>query len=124
MFEEMARTWTTNFASDATLPIRDHVGPSFVSIDGVGHELDVIVAGTGDAPGDREIVAIGEAKAGEVVTTRHLSRLERARAALGANAAHARLVLFGERVDERLAQLASERGDVDVVDLERLYTGD
>ena len=115
--------WTANFASDATIPIRDYVGPSFVSIDRVDHELDVVVAGAGDVPSDREIVAVGEAKSGEVMTPRHLQRLERARAALGANAAHAKLLLFGERVDERLVQLAAERDDVELVDLDRLYAG-
>lgn len=102
---------------------RDHVGQSFVSIDGVDHELDVLIAGPGDAPSDREIVALGEATSGEELTTRHLVALERARTALGANASHAKLLLFGERVHERLVQLAAERGDVEIVDLDRLYTG-
>ena len=124
VFEEMARRWVANFASDVTVPIRDHVGPSFVSIDGVDHELDVVVAGTGDVPGEREIIALGEAKSGEEITARHLLRLERARAALGANASHAKLLLFGERVDEKLVQFAAERDDVEIVNLDRLYTGD
>jgi AAA+ ATPase superfamily predicted ATPase len=123
VFEEMARTWTTNFASEATMPIRDHVGPSIVSIDGVDHEVDVVVARSGEAPGDREIVALGEAKSGEEMTTRHLLRLERVRAALGANASHATLFLFGERMNDNLVQRAAERDDVEIVDLDRLYTG-
>ncbi len=123
VFEEMARRWVATFASDVTVPIRDHVGPSFVSIDGVDHELDVLVAGPGDVPSDREIVALGEAQSGEELTTRHLAALERARSALGANASHAKLLLFGERVHERLVQLAAQRGDVEIVDLVRLYTG-
>ncbi len=123
VFEEMARRWVANFASDATVPIRDHVGPSFISIHGVDHELDVLVAGPGDAPSDREIVALGEAKSGEELTTRHLTALERARTALGANASHAKLLLFGERVHERLVQLAAGRDDVEIVDLDRLYKG-
>ena len=124
VFEEMAREWTKNFASSATIPIRDHVGPSYVSIDGVDHQLDVVVAGSGDAPSEREIVALGEAKSGEELTTRHLLRLERARAALGASATHAKLLLYGERVDEGLIQRAMDRDDVEIVDLRRLYTGD
>ena len=123
VFEEMARRWVANFASDATVPIRDHVGPSFMSIHGVNHELDVLVAGPGDAPSDREIVALGEVKSGEELTTRHLTALERARTALGANASHAKLLLFGERVHERLVQLAAGRDDVEIVDLDRLYQG-
>jgi hypothetical protein len=124
VFEEMARRWVANFASEVSIPIRDHVGPSFVSINGVDHQLNVLVAGTGDAPSDRRIVALGEAKSGEVLTTCHLQRLERARTALGTNASYAKLLLFGERVDERLIQLAAKRDDVELVDLDRLYIGD
>jgi hypothetical protein len=124
VFEEMARAWTLNYASRATMPIRDHVGPSFVSIDGVDHELDVVVAGTGEVPSDREIVALGEAKSGEELTTRHLIKLERARTALGSHASHAKLFLYGERVDETLVQRAAEREDVEIVNLNRLYSGD
>jgi AAA+ ATPase superfamily predicted ATPase len=124
VFEEMARAWTLNYASRATVPIRDHVGPSFVSIDGVDHELDVVVAGTGDVPSDREIVALGEAKSGEELTTSHLLWLERARTALGSHASHAKLFLYGERVDETLVQRAAEREDVEIVNLNRLYSGD
>jgi uncharacterized protein len=124
VFEEMARVWTTNFAGDESIPFRDFVGPSFVSIDGVDHELDVVVAGAGDVPSDREIVALGEAKSGEELTMRHLLKLERARTALGANASHAKLLLFGERVDEGLAQRVAQRDDVEIVDLVRLYSGD
>jgi AAA+ ATPase superfamily predicted ATPase len=123
VFEEMARKWVANFASDETIEIRDHVGPSFASIDGVERQLDVVVTGNGETPGDRRIVALGEAKSGELVTTRHLQKLERARAALGTNATNAKLFLFGERVDERLIQLATIRDDVELVDLDRLYTG-
>jgi hypothetical protein len=95
-----------------------------VSIDGVDHELDVLVTDAGDVPADREIVALGESKSGEVLTSHHLHKLERARTELGANASHAKLLLFGVRANERLIQLAVERDDVEIVDLDRLYTGD
>jgi hypothetical protein len=41
------------------------------------------------------LLLIGEAKAGERITSRHLHRLEAARSALGDRAAGARLLLFG-----------------------------
>ncbi len=50
--------------------------------------------------------------------------IERARVALGTSASHAKLLLFGERVDERLVQLTADRDDVELVDLDRLYAGD
>lgn len=110
--------------SDATLPRRDDVGPSFVSIDGVEHQRDVVVAGSGDVPRECETVALGEATLGDELTTRHRRRLERARAALGGHATHATLLLYGERVDDALVQRAAGRDDVESGDVRRLYTGD
>lgn len=96
-------------------------GRSTVSIDGVEHELDVVVA-TGDtAPAERRIVGIGEAKAGATITERHLHHLEQARAAYGPRAASATLLLFGTDIDPGLT--ASDRHDVELVDLPRLYAG-
>ena len=65
VFEEVARTWVTRFASDATLPVRDYVGPSYVNVDGRNHQLDVLVTAHDGVPANRRIMAIGEAKAGE-----------------------------------------------------------
>ncbi|QSB17418.1 ATP-binding protein [Natronosporangium hydrolyticum] len=61
-------------------------------------ELDVVVFGLPDQAGARRILAIGEAKWGERVTTRHVERLRRARALLvakGYDAVGARLVCYG-----------------------------
>lgn len=122
VFEQQARTWVERFAATDTIGgPPDHVGPSTVSIDGVEHELDVVVAAGDAAPAERRIVAIGEAKAGATITERHLRHLERARAAYGPRAAGATLLLFGTDIDPGLA--ASERHDVELVDLPRLYGG-
>jgi uncharacterized protein len=121
VFEQQARTWIRRFSFDATFAVRDHVGPSSVVIDGTTHELDVVVAGSGDTPSERVIHAIGEAKAGETIRPAHLRRLEVARSALGSRAADAKLVLFGTSFD---AALPRDRSDVELVDLDRLYHGD
>ena len=126
VFEEQARTWVRRWAGAATLggePV--HVGPSNAVIDGREHQLDLLVAAevTGGAPSDRTVLAIGEAKCGERITPAHLHRLEIARAALGARAARARLLLVGPRFTEDVERQAVGRYDVELVDLERLYGG-
>lgn len=126
VFEEQARTWVRHFADPETLGGEpDHVGPSSVAIDGTEHELDVVVAADDGAavPAERAIRAIGEAKAGETLGPGDLRRLELARAALGPRAAHAKLLLFGPAFEPELVAAARGREDVELVDLERLYTG-
>jgi AAA+ ATPase superfamily predicted ATPase len=124
VFEEMARTWVRRFASDDTLPTRDWIGPSSVSLDGREREIDVLVAaGVADAPAERRIVAIGEATSGEVLTVGHLRSLERKRAAFGNRAEGSKLLLFGPHVDGDLRRAAGGREDVELVDLDRLYRG-
>ena len=126
VFEEQARAWVRRYADPATLggdPA--FVGPSSVTIDGTEYQLDVVVAaGTGGvAPAEREVLAIGEAKAGETVGSARLHHLEQARAALGARAARARLLLFAPAFTHELQRLVSYRDEVELVDLERLYRG-
>lgn len=126
VFEEQARTWVRRFAALETLGGEaTHIGPSQVTMEKKEYQLDVVVAGDGqgDAPADRPVLAIGEAKAGETVGMSHLRHLERARAALGPNAAGARLLLFAPAFADDLRRAATERGDTELVDLERLYRG-
>lgn len=125
-FEAMARHWAIHYAR---LPGLDgtatHVGATSVSIDGSDTEVDIAVSlDDAPTPGERTVVALGEAKSGEELTTAHLRRLERIRSALGARAADARLLLVGTRVDSGLRTTARRRHDVELVDLERLYHGD
>ncbi len=127
VFEEQARSWVRRFASPETLGgTGDHIGPSQVTIEKTDYQLDVVVANGASQldPARRQVLAIGEAKAGETVGLSHLKHLERARAALGVNAAGARLLFFAPRFADDLRQAASERGDTELVDLERMYYGD
>ncbi len=125
-FEEQARVWVRRFAEPATLGgSPDHVGPSTALVDGKECQLDVLVASGGEVvdPSQREVYAIGEAKAGETVGMGHLRRLEKARASLGTRAAHAKLLLFAPTFQPDLITAADARGDVELIDLDRLYEG-
>ncbi len=126
-FETMARYWTQHFATARTLGgSPDHVGSTVLATtDDREQQLDVVVAADdGAVPSQRTVHAIGEAKVGETLTTWHLKRLEQARAALGARAAACRLLLFGSTFDDSLIAHIEGRADVELITLERLYTGD
>jgi hypothetical protein len=123
VFEEQARTWVRRFADSTTLSVRDHVGPSTVSVDDTIRQIDVVVALSGEEPSDRAIAAIGEAKSGETLTTAHLHRLERIRGALGKRARDSKLLLFGPSIDDPLRRAVEHRADVELIDVERLYVG-
>lgn len=124
VFEEQARLWVRRYACDETLGgPPDYVGPSSIAIDGAEQQLDVVVAVGAGAPAARSVLAVGEAKAGERIDRGHLVRLERARAALGVQAAGARLLLFGADFSPELRSVAAGRSDTELVDLERLYRG-
>jgi hypothetical protein len=128
VFEEQARAWARRQAAPATLgePPYPVVGPSIVAVDGVERQLDLVVASAADPaapPAERSIHAIGEAKAGRTVGSSELRSIERARAALGTRAAHARLLLVAPAFTDELRTLAAGRTDIELVDLERLYRG-
>jgi uncharacterized protein len=125
-FESMARHWTTHFAAPKTIGgTPEHVGPSTVMMpDGTERQLDVVVASDdADAASDRTVSAIGEAKAGETVSQRHLHRLQEVRDALGERAAASKLLLFGPAFTRDLRASTRDRRDVELIDLERLYDG-
>jgi len=125
-FEAMARYWTQHFAAPETLGAPpDQVGPTTIVLaDGTHRQIDVLAArGQPTDPGDRDVLALGAAKVGEVMGRRQLLRLEEARAALGPRAREARLLLFGARFSPNLLQEAARRPDLEIVDLERLYHG-
>lgn len=127
VFEEQARVWLRRYADQSlfSLPL-DHVGPSNVVIDGKERQLDIVAASTDDPeqpPAERPVVALGEAKAGETVGLSHLDRLEKARTVLGPRATDATLLLFAPRFNTKLTLAAAERGDVELIDLERMYEG-
>lgn len=127
VFEEQARTWVRRHADPSTFGgSADYVGPSTVVVGGKSRQLDVVVATASDAavvPAERTVLAIGEAKAGEVVGTGHLRTLERARAALGTRAARAKLLFFAPDFAPELVSEGAGRTDLELVDLDRLYHG-
>lgn len=125
VFEEQARVWVRRHSDPATTGgPSDAVGPSTAMVDGQERQLDLVVAADpGAVPGARAVLAIGEAKAGETVGTGRLTELERARAALGTRAAHAKLLLFAPAFTPELVVVAARRPDVELVDLERIYRG-
>lgn len=126
-FETVARTWAFRYARPAALG-----GPALrVGFTQVNDptarerfELDVVAEGI-DGSGRRRILAIGEAKAsGRRLGVSDLTRLRRMRALLAAraDATGARLLLFGRAgFDRALTSAAAEAGDVELVDLPRLY---
>jgi uncharacterized protein len=125
-FEAAARYWTRYFAEPATLGGRpDHIGTSTIALaDGEEREVDVLVAADdSDVPANRTVLAIGEAKLGEVLTDGHLKRLEAIRDSLGPRARDAKLLLFGGRVSRELERTTKSRDDVELVDWQRLYMG-
>jgi hypothetical protein len=140
-FEEVARAWTSRYASARTLggtPTR--VGSTVVN-DSLGRsrlEVDVVAlegrsddgAGRSDdgAGANPTLLLIGEAKSGpDPRGVADLHRLERARELLAGRARvrRTRLAIFaagGFTAD--LQDEATRRSDVVLVDLERLYAGD
>ncbi len=109
-FEAMARYWTTVLNTE--------------SGDEESRELDVVVS-MDDAtePSNRSVIALGEAKVGETITLRHVSRLEDARTALGSRANAAKLLIFGSTFDDAVLHAAASRSELELVDLHRLYNG-
>lgn len=131
-FEGMARYWTMHFASPETLGgTPDHVGPTVLTVtngetgESEQREIDLLVAADDAAsPSERTVTALGEAKVGARFTLRHVRRMEDARRALGHRAERARILLFGSSFDDAVRSSASERDDLEIVDLERLYEGE
>ncbi len=127
-FEDIARLWTRRYASEETVgghlsrvgatQLGDPTGRSQLEIDVVG-----VRAGDTDS-----VVFLGEAKSGSrPADVSVLARLERARELLSTRAVLAsevRLAVFSASgFDRALLAVAAKRKDVELVDLERLYTG-
>jgi DNA-binding MarR family transcriptional regulator len=133
VFEEQARSWVRLFADPQTLGGEpDQIGPSWVKVDGVDHEVDMVVTTAPEAAHAvdvresgvaRQVLCIGEAKSGETMDVSHLRQLERARQAMGTAAVQAKLLLFAPAFTPDLIRTAGARPDVELVDLDRLYDG-
>lgn len=127
--ESLAREWTLLHASIDTLHGRvNQVHPATVSCRDhkAGHEIDVVAIA--DLPHEPvRIMAIGEAKATEKpVGHGELTRLEHLRDLLppGKTIGVVTLLLFSRcGFTAELSRDAKGRGDVELVDIERLYYG-
>ncbi|MFG1703968.1 ATP-binding protein [Nonomuraea sp. M3C6] len=129
-FEDLAREWCFLHASSDTLTgTASAVRPSDISCPAhrQGHELDIVVTETNSFAADR-IIAIGEAK-GTIapVDVPQLQRLEHLRALLpdARIDRQPKLLLFARSgFTDDLVEVARGRADVELVDLERLYSGE
>jgi hypothetical protein len=128
-FEQMCRTWTEEFAdTDETLGGDPASVAQAVLNNQAGRsqlQLDIVVKDS-----RREVIAIGEAKAGETMATRHLTRLREATELLRAHhkiplGAQPKLLLFsGAGFTPELTEAAeASSGIVQLVGLDRLYSG-
>jgi hypothetical protein len=128
VFREQARSWVRRHADPSSLGgAPSHVGPTSVVTGGREQAIDVVVAASGDGsapPGERRVLALGNARAGEAVGREHLRELEGARRTLGTRASDARLLLFAPSFTSDLEGEAAARGDLEMIGLERLYHGE
>jgi hypothetical protein len=132
-FEDLAREWTHRFATAVRFGGLVWIFGQAVLNDPAGrstHELDVIALADGEQLHSRQaaIRAIGEAKAtNRPRSVGDLQRLERIRVLLvqrGHDATQARLLLFSRTgFTAGLLDAARTRGDVELVNLARLYAG-
>lgn len=129
-FEDIAREFTFRLAAPDTVGgTVATVTPAVVNDakQRAQHEIDVVAVGTG-VDGSLPVLALGEAKHTESKRTLgDLARLERIRelvATKHASALHARLLLFSASgFEANLTREAARRGDVELIDAARLYTG-
>jgi AAA+ ATPase superfamily predicted ATPase len=130
-FEQLAREFSFRFASANTLGgTAATVGPAVVNDakKRAQHELDVVVLGR-EPHGASRVLALGEAKHTTARRTLHdLDRLDHIRTIVAAKhptAADAKVLLFSATgFDAPLRRKAAERGDIELVDLDRIYRGD
>lgn len=128
-FEDLARAFTFRYAASETLGgPAGTVGPAVIN-DPKGraqHEIDVVALGPGGAAAP--VLAIGEAKhTTKAMGPAELRRLEHIRSLVtsrGRDADGARLLLFAANgFDPALTAEAGSRDDVELIGLDRLYTG-
>lgn len=126
-FEQICREWALFHAEENAfggLPAR--VGHGTISDPGgqTSHEVDVAVVGTADR-GRPPLLAIGEAKWGEVMGVGQLERLRRIRSLVAQqgryDTAQTRLVCFGAAGFSPALAEAGRAGAANLVGLDRLY---
>lgn len=131
-FEGICRQWARWYADPETYGNRypDRVASGTVSDPGGRKTLQVDVAVSGRDDDNRDaLLAIGEAKWQETITMSHLGKLEHVRGLLKARgepgAESARLLLFsGTGFSDAVTERAKADPSVQLIGLERLYTGE
>lgn len=125
-FEDVTREWVRDHASpEETGGDVIDVGAGVVSDPArrLQYEIDVVGWAVRD-DGARRVALLGEAKFGERLGAAHLDRLRAARdaaVAAGHDAAGARLALFGAAGATDELRSRARRGEVLLLDLDRLY---
>lgn len=130
-FENLAREFTFRFASPATVGGQvASVGPAVVNDTArrTQHEVDVVALAR-EQDGSSRVLGIGEAKhTTSKRTLSDLARLDDLRELIAKkqpSAIDSKLLLFSASGFERnLKSSADDRADVELVDVDRLYTGD
>ncbi len=129
-FEQLCRSWLLHHAAEETvggIPVKVQAGTVHDAASRASHQLDVVAFGLADAAPE-PIIAIGEVKWNEVMSTMHLDRLRQIRGVLAAQhragAARARLVCFsGAGFTEGLWSEAAHSADVVLIGPGDLYGG-
>ncbi|WP_250281388.1 MULTISPECIES: ATP-binding protein [unclassified Frankia] len=130
-FENLCREWARWYAVPDTYgghSYRVAAGAVNDPAARTSHEVDVAVLGH-DESGHDVLLAIGEAKWGDVMGLRHLRRLDHIRGLLrtrhAAPAHPTRLMCFsGAGFTDELRQAAAEDSTIQLVDLHRIYYGE
>ena len=129
-FEQLCRSWLLYHAAEEAaggVPVRVQSGTVHDAASRASHELDVVAFGLAEQ-GPEPVIAIGEVKWHEVMSTTHLDRLRRIRGVLAAQhragAAGARLLCFsGAGFTEGLSREAARSADVLLIGPADLYGG-
>lgn len=122
-FEELCRAWAREFADDVFgNPVaRASAGVVHDNRQRLNHEVDVVAIGRSG-----QILSIGEAKLGETMSTTHLDRLAHVRDVLAQrddiDTDGIMLACYSARGFTQGLRRAEERGEVVLVDPNRLYT--
>ena len=129
-FEQLCRSWLLYHAPEETvggIPVRVQAGTVHDAASRASHQLDVVAFGLADADPE-PVIAIGEVKWNEVMSTTHLDRLRHIRGVLAAQhragSARARLICFsGAGFTEGLSREAAHSADVLLIGPGDLYGG-
>ncbi|MGH3930362.1 MAG: AAA family ATPase [Pseudonocardiaceae bacterium] len=129
-FEQLCRTWVTEFAAPETLggsPATVGHGIVNDTANRTSHEVDIVALGDPGA-GPRPVLALGATKWGEQLGLKHLDRLRHIRTLLehrpGIDAAGATLLCASGTGFTPELHAAAKAGEAALLDLDRLYRGE